>query len=36
MVNTTIEEEEITIITREITDPTIEVEIGQEMAMEIG
>ena len=36
MVNTTIGEEEITIITIEITDPTIEVEIGQEMAMEIG
>ena len=36
MVSTTIEEEEITIITIEITDPTIEVEIGQEMAMEIG
>ena len=36
VVSTTIEEEEITIITIEITDPTIEVEIGQEMTMEIG
>ena len=36
MVSTTIGEEEITIITIEITGPTIEVEIDQEMAMEIG
>ena len=36
VVSTTIEEEEITIIRIEITGTTIEVEIGQEMAMEMG
>ena len=35
-VNITIEEEEVIIITIEITGPTIEVEIGQEMGIEIG
>ena len=36
MINITIEEEEVIIITIEITGPTTEVEIGQEMGMEIG
>ena len=35
-VNITIEEQEVIIITIEITGPTTEVEIGQEMDMEIG
>ena len=36
MVSTTTGEEDITITTTEITGPTIEVEIGQDMAMERG
>ena len=36
VVSTTIGEEEITIITIGIIGPTIEIEIGQEMAIEIG
>ena len=36
MVKTTTKEEEIAIITKEITGPTIKAEIGQEIVMEIG
>ena len=36
VMNITIEEEEVIIITIEIRGPTTEIEIGQEMGMEIG